>query len=131
LILVDSSVWIDFFRGIDSSGALKLRQVLRHADVIVGDLILVEVLQGYTIEREAEKARELLGRFEQVSLVDPSIAVQAASHYRHLRRQGITVRKTIDLLIATRCIDKGWLLLHNGRDFEPLCEHLGLRTVGH
>ena len=131
MILVDSSVWIDFFRGIDSSGALKLRQVLRHADVIVGDLILVEVLQGYTIEREAEKAGELLGRFEQVSLVDPSIAVVAAANYRRLRRQGITIRKTIDLLIATRCIDKGWLLLHNDRDFEPLREHLGLRTLGH
>jgi predicted nucleic acid-binding protein len=131
LILVDSSVWIDFFRGIDSSGALKLRQVLHHADVIVGDLILVEVLQGYTVEREAEKAGELLGRFEQVSLVDPSLAIEAAAHYRRLRRLGITVRKTIDLLIATRCIDRDWLLLHNDRDFEPLREHLGLRTVGH
>lgn len=131
MILVDSSVWIDFFRGIDSSGALKLRQVLRHAEVIVGDLILVEVLQGYTVEREAEKAAELLGRFEQVGLADPSIAAQAAAHYRRLRRQGITIRKTIDLLIATRCIDKGWLLLHNDRDFEPLREHIGLRTVGH
>jgi predicted nucleic acid-binding protein len=131
LILVDSSVWIDFFRGIDSSGALKLRQVLHHADVIVGDLILVEVLQGYTVEREAEKAGELLGRFEQVSLVDPSLAIEAAAHYRRLRRLGITVRKTIDLLIATRCIDRDWLLLHNDRNFEPLREHLGLRTVGH
>ena len=131
MILVDSSVWIDFFRGIDSSGAFKLRQVLRHSEVIVGDLILVEVLQGYTVEREAEKAGELLGRFQLVSLVDPPIAVQAAANHRRLRRQGITIRKTIDLLIATRCIDKDWLLLHNDRDFEPLREHLGLRTLGH
>jgi predicted nucleic acid-binding protein len=131
LILVDSSVWIDFFRGIDSSGALKLREILRHPKIIVGDLILVEVLQGYTVEREAEKASELLGRFEQASLVDPLIARQAAAHYRRLRRQGITIRKTIDLLIATRCLDKDWWLLHNDRDFEQLREHLGLRTLDH
>ena len=131
MILVDSSVWIDFFRGIDNSGALKLREILRHAKIVVGDLIIVEVLQGYTVEREAEKASELLGRFEQVSIADPAIARQAAAHYRRLRRQGITVRKTIDLLIATRCLDKDWWLLHNDRDFEPLRQHLGLRTLGH
>ncbi len=131
MILVDSSVWIDFFRGVDSSGALKLQEILHHAEIVVGDLIVVEVLQGYTVEREAEKASELLGRFEEVSLVDPVIARQAAAHYRRLHRQGITVRKTIDLLIATRCLDKDWWLLHNDRDFEPLREHLGLRTRGH
>jgi predicted nucleic acid-binding protein len=131
LILVDSSVWIDFFRGIDNSGALRLREILRYEEMVVGDLIVVEVLQGYTNEREAEKASELLGRFEQVSIVDPLIARQAATHYRRLRRQGITIRKTIDLLIATRCLDKDWSLLHNDRDFEPLCRYLGLRTLPH
>ncbi len=131
MILVDSSVWIDFFRGVDNSGALRLKEVLRTREIVVGDLVLVEVLQGYTVEREAEKASELLGRFEQVSIVDPAIAKRAAEHFRRLRRQGITVRKTIDLLIATRCLDKDWWLLHNDRDFEPLREHLGLRTLGH
>ena len=131
MILVDSSVWIDFFRGVDNSGALRLKEVLLEREIVVGDLILVEVLQGYTVEREAEKASELLGRFEQVNIVDTAIAKLAAAHYRQLRRQGVTVRKTIDLLIATRCLDKDWLLLHNDRDFEPLREHLGLRTLHH
>ncbi len=131
MILVDSSVWIDFFRGIDTSGALQLREILRHEDVLVGDLILVEVLQGFRDEREAVTAAELLDRFDQVAILDTAIARKAAAHYRQLRRQGITIRRTIDLLIATRCIDKGWWLLHNDRDFDPLQEHLGLRVVGH
>jgi len=129
LILVDSSVWIDFFRGVDTSGALRLREILRKEEVLVGDLILVEVLQGFRDEREATVAGELLDRFDQVAIVDARIARQAAAYYRQLRRQGITVRKTIDLLIATRCIDKGWWLLHNDRDFEPLRRHLGLRVL--
>lgn len=130
MILVDSSVWIDFFRGVDTSGALTLREILRQDEVLVGDLILVEVLQGFRDEREAMVAAELLDRFDQVAVVDADIAKQAASYYRQLRRQGITVKKTIDLLIATRCIDKGWWLLHNDRDFEPLRQHLGLRVLG-
>ena len=131
MILVDSSVWIDFFRGIDTSGALQLREILRHDDVLVGDLILVEVLRGFRDEREAMVAAELLDRFDQVSILDTAIAKQAAAHYRQLRRLGISIRKTIDLLIATRCIDKGWWLLHNDSDFDPLREHLGLRVIGH
>ncbi|MEZ5863867.1 MAG: PIN domain nuclease [Geminicoccaceae bacterium] len=130
MILVDSSVWIDFFRGVDTSGALALREILRQDEVLVGDLILVEVLQGFREEREAAVAADLLDRFDQVAIVDSRIARQAAAHYRQLRRLGITVRKTIDLLIATRCIDKGWWLLHNDRDYEPLREHLGLRVLG-
>ena len=97
MILVDSSVWIDFFRGIDTSGALQLREILRHDDVLVGDLILVEVLQGFRDEREAMVAAELLDRFDQVSILDTAIAKQAAAHYRQLRRLGISIRKTIDL----------------------------------
>jgi predicted nucleic acid-binding protein len=130
LILVDSSVWIDFFRGLDTSGALLLREILRQDDVLVGDLVLVEVLQGFRDEREAAVAADLLGRFDQVAIVDIRIAKEAAAHYRRLRRLGVTVRKTIALLIATRCIDKGWWLLHNDRDYEPLREHLGLRVLG-
>ena len=76
-------------------------------------------------------AAELLDRFDQVAILDTAIARKAAANYRQLRRQGITIGKTIDLLIATRCIDKGWWLLHNSRDFDPLQEHLGLRVVGH
>ena len=131
MILVDSSVWIDLFNGVDNRGVLVVRENVGLGTLIVGDLMLAEVLQGFGSEREATLATEALEAFKQVAIVDAGIAKLAAEYYRRLRRQGITVRKTIDLLIATRCIDKGWLLLHNDRDFEPLREHLGLRTVGH
>jgi predicted nucleic acid-binding protein len=131
VILVDSSVWIDLFNGIDNHGVLIVRENVGRGTLIVGDLMLAEVLQGFRTEREAVLATEALEAFTQVAIVDASIAKRAAEHYRHLRRLGVTIRKTIDLLIATRCIDKGWLLLHNDRDFEPLREHLGLRTLGH
>lgn len=130
MILVDSSVWIDFFRGVDNRGALLLREFMGRYDVLVGDLMLAEVLQGFASERQAAMAADMLQRFDQVAIVDARIAKLAAEHYRHLRRQGITIRKTIDLLIATRCIDKDWWLLHNDRDFEPMREHLGLRVIG-
>jgi predicted nucleic acid-binding protein len=131
VILVDSSVWIDLFNGVDNRGVLVVRENVGLGTLLVGDLMLAEVLQGFGSEREAALATEALEAFKQVAIVDAQIAKLAAANYRRLRRQGITIRKTIDLLIATRCIDKGWLLLHNDRDFEPLREHLGLRTVGH
>lgn len=131
MILVDSSVWIDLFNGIDNRGVIAVRERVGRGVLVVGDLILAEVLQGFRTEREAAAAEAALAPFAQVAVVDERIARQAAAHYRRLRRQGITVKKTIDLLIATRCLDKDWWLLHNDRDFEPLREHLGLRTLGH
>jgi predicted nucleic acid-binding protein len=131
LILVDSSVWIDLFNGVDNRGVLVVRENVGLGTLIVGDLMLAEVLQGFGSERKAALATEALEAFKQVAIVDARIAKLAAGYYRRLRRSGITVRKTIDLLIATRCIDRDWLLLHNDRDFEPLREHLGLRTIGH
>ncbi len=131
MILVDSSVWIDLFNGIDTRGVMAVRERVGRGILVVGDLILAEVLQGFRTEREAAAADAALAPFAQVAVVDERIARQAAAHYRRLRRQGITVKKTIDLLIATRCLDKDWWLLHNDRDFEPLREHLGLRTLGH
>jgi predicted nucleic acid-binding protein len=131
VILVDSSVWIDLFNGIDNHGVLAVREHAGKGTLIVGDLVLAEVLQGFRSERDAALATAALEAFNQAVIVDARIAKLAAAHYRHLRRQGITVCKTIDLLIATRCIDSDWLLLHNDRDVEPLREHLGLRTLGH
>ena len=131
MILVDSSVWIDLFNGVDNRGVLVVRENVGLGTLLVGDLMLAEVRLGFGSEREAALATEALKAFKRVAIVDAQIAKLAAANYRRLRRQGITIRKTIDLLIATRCIDKGWLLLHNDRDFEPLREHLGLRTVGH
>lgn len=129
MILVDSSVWIDFFRGRDNHGWLILKELIGRG-VVVGDLMVAEVLQGFDREREAAAAAHVLDGFHQTTIVDLRIARQAAANHRRLRGLGITIRETIDLLIATRCIDKGWRLLHNDRDFEPMRAHLGLRTFG-
>ena len=131
MILVDSSVWIDLFNGIDNRGVRAVRERVGRGLLVVGDLILAEVLQGFRTEREAAAAEAALAPFARAAIVDERIAKLAAEYYRRLRRQGITVRRTIDLLIAARCLDKDWWLLHNDRDFEPLREHLGLRTLGH
>jgi predicted nucleic acid-binding protein len=131
VILVDSSVWIDLFNGVDNRGVMAVRERVGRGLLVVGDLILAEVLQGFRTEREAAAAEAALAPFARAAIVDEPIAKQAAAHYRRLRRQGITVRKTVDLLIATRCLDKDWWLLHNDRDFEPLRAHLGLRTLDH
>lgn len=130
MILVDSSVWIDFFRGVDNRGSLTLKELIGRGVVVVGDLMLAEVLQGFNNERDAHAAAHVLDGFEQASIVDARIAKLAAGHHRRLRAQGITIRKTIDLLIAARCIDKDWRLLHNDRDFEAMRAHLGLRIFG-
>jgi predicted nucleic acid-binding protein len=96
---------------------------------LVGDLILCEVLQGLRTEAQAKLVERSLGRFEPVSLLDPALAVKAAANYRFLRRQGITVRKTIDLMIGTFCVERGHALLHSDRDFEAMERFLGLQTV--
>jgi len=128
MILVDSSVWIDYFRGIDSTQANQLDKLLGSQPISIGDLILTEVLQGCATEAEFNRVKRLLLNLEVVDLGGTDLAVQAARNYRHLRGLGITVRKTIDVLIATFCIENGYLLLHNDRDFLPFVEHLGLAT---
>lgn len=95
----------------------------------IGDLILTEVLQGFANESDFKEARQLLTSLTVVELGGQQIAIQAAKNFRALRRQGITIRKTIDTLIATRCIESGFELLHNDRDFDPFARHLGLRVV--
>ena len=126
MILVDSSVWIDYFRGADTSQAERLDGLLGAELVAIGDLMLTEVLQGFTDERDFAQALDLLGTLEQVDVGGREIAVQAARNFRELRAKGITVRKTIDTLIATRCIEEHWPLLYSDRDFDPFVEHLGL-----
>ena len=128
MIFVDSSVWIDFYRGADSLETRRLRHLLaeRRPELIVGDLILVEVLQGIANKRAAAQIEFDLRSFRLITVSSIEIAVLAADHYRSLRARGITVRKTIDALIATRCIHEGFALLHNDRDFEPFVDHLGL-----
>ena len=127
--LVDSTVWIDYFNGQSTPHTNYLDRILDDQIVLVGDLILAEVLQGFRREAEFELARQALGRFTQVSLVGPVLAVQSARHYRALRNLGITVRKTIDCLIATYCIEHGLPLLHCDSDFDAFEQHLGLIVV--
>ncbi|MFG6446841.1 PIN domain nuclease [Roseateles sp. BYS180W] len=129
MILVDSSVWIDYFRGAATAQTEKLDSLLGREPLAIGDLILAEVLQGFASDREFNQARKLLDALEVVELGGKDIAIQAAKNFRLLRARGVTVRKTIDTIIATRCIESGYTLLHADRDFEPFVQHLGLRSV--
>jgi len=138
-VFVDSSVWIDHLRGVPTPQTLALRGLLEALDpesgeddppaILMGDLVLLEVLRGIVDERAHVRTREVLLSFPQVRLGGTEAALGAAGHYRHLRRQGITVRKTVDCLIATWCITRNVPLLHSDRDFEPFVEHLGLMTL--
>lgn len=129
MILVDSSVWIDFFRGTVTPQTERLDALLGSELLVVGDLILAEVLQGFSSERDFNQARKLLMALDVVTLGGPEIAIQAARNFRTLRARGVTIRKTIDTLIATRCIESDYALLFSDRDFEPFVEHLGLRSA--
>jgi hypothetical protein len=129
LILVDSSVWIDYFNGAATPQADKLDGLLGREPLAIGDLILIEVLQGFDGGRDFVKSRRLLTSFAVIQIGGPEIAIAAAQNFRYLRKRGVTVRKTIDTMIATRCIESGYDLLHSDRDFEPFVEHLGLRIV--
>src|ERR1035438_964206 len=129
MILVDSSVWIDLFRGDSTPQVEMLDALLGNEPLAMGDLILAEVLQGFQSEREFNQAKQLLLSFEMVEIVGKDIAIQAARNFRTLRGHGITVRKTVDTLIATRCIHSGLILLHSDRDFDPFVTHLGLRVA--
>ena len=129
MILVDSSVWIDYFRGTATPQVEKLDSLLGSEPIATGDLILTEVLQGFVSDRDFNQARKLMTSLVIVDLVGQDIAIQAARNFRALRSLGVTVRKTIDTLIATRCIESGLPLLYSDRDFDPFVEHLGLRSA--
>lgn len=129
MILVDSSVWIDFFNGVDTPQVTLLDARLGESPVLVGDLILTEVLQGFKSNKDFEIARRALAQFECRDMVGQHIALSSAENYRQLRRSGITVRKTIDVLIATFCVENRISLLHSDRDFDPMEKILGLSVV--
>ena len=128
MILVDASVWIDYFRGLVNPQTDLLDQLLDREPLAIGDLILAEVLQGFYQDRDFNQAREMLTSLTVVELGGQEIAIQAAKNFSTLRKLGVTVRKTIDVIIATRCIEDGYQLLHNDRDFDPFCTHLGLEA---
>jgi predicted nucleic acid-binding protein len=129
LILVDSSVWIDYFRGIQSSQTDQLHALLGNEPIATGDLVLAEVLQGFGSVQDFNQGKKLLTSLPIIELVGQDIAIQAANNFRTLRSLGITVRKTIDTLIATSCIEKGLALLYRDKDFDPFVEHLGLQSA--
>ena len=129
MILVDSSVWIDYFRGSATPQTDKLDALLGAEPLAIGDLILVEVLQGFSRDKDFNQARKLLTTLVPVNVGGQDVAIPAANNFRALRALGVTPRKTIDTVIATRCIVSGYQLLHSDRDFDPFVTHLGLRSV--
>ena len=129
MILVDSSVWIDFFRNRPSVQAEWLDRNLGIETLVVGDLILAEVLRGFRDDRGFNEARRMLARLSQMTLGGEDIAVKSAQNFRKLRARGVTVRGTVDVIIATRCLSEGFRLLHSDRDFDAFEEHLGLQVV--
>ncbi len=128
MILVDSSVWIDYFNGIPTWQTDLLDTYLSKVPVVIGDLILTEVLQGFRSNKEYETAKNFLSALPFRQIGGYNVAVQSAQNYRLLRRTGVTVRKTIDIIIATFCIMEGLILLHDDRDFDPMVSHFSLKT---
>jgi predicted nucleic acid-binding protein len=129
MLIVDSTVWVDYFNGIGNPQTDYLHQIVDKTPILIGDLILAEVLQGFRDDADFEKARGMFWKYMQVEMVNPELALQSARNYRLLRRKGVTVRKTIDSLIATYCIENEHTLLHNDGDFDGYEKHLGLSVV--
>ena len=129
MILVDSSVWIAHLRGQTTSATTKLEAAAEREPLLVGDLILLEVLQGARDNAQAARIERALREYAIVSLLDDRLAAQGARNYRRLRGLGITIRKTADIIIGTFCIEHGHSLLHEDRDFEPMEKHFGLKVA--
>ena len=129
MIVVDSSVWIDFLNGVRTAKVEWLLDLLGRQPLLVGDLILLEVLQGVASEAEATRVEAALRRFHVEPMLAPDLAIAAVGHYRRLRGLGVTLRKTVDLIIGTFCIARGHPLLTADRDFRPMAEHLGLQLI--
>jgi len=126
MLLVDSSVWIDYFNGTPSEQAERLDSLLGREDLLTGDLILAEVLRGFDRPADFRRARKLMSSLAYEDMLGKDVALRGVAYYRSLRRRGITVRKTIDVLIASFCILRGHSLLHRDRDFEPFERFFGL-----
>ncbi len=127
MIVVDTSVWIDHLRNdMTSPHVTRLREAFGKTVIVIGDLILLEILQGAQDEKKAAKLEALLRQFKIMPMLDDTRATRAARNYRTIRGLGVTIRRTIDVIIATYCIDEGLPLLHNDHDFHPFQRHLGL-----
>ena len=133
MLVVDSSVWIDFFAGRTGAARSTLRRLLDEGEVrlVVPDVVLFEVLRGFRLEREFRQARALMETLSIEPIGGPTLVIEAAQHYRSLRATGITVRSGVDVLIATFCIENGYALLHRDRDFDAFEQVRGLRAWRH
>jgi predicted nucleic acid-binding protein len=129
VILVDSSVWIDYFNGRNTPQTNTLDALLGVEPIGIGDLILTEVLQGFKSDADYRAARQALTSLSLFEMLGPELAIKSADNFRALRKRGITVRKTADVIIATFCIEARHSLLFADKDFRPFVEHLGLRAV--
>ena len=128
MILIDSSVWIDYFNGTPTWQTDLLDNYLSNVPVVIGDLILTEVLQGFRSNKDYETAKTFLNALPFCQMGGYDVAIQSAQNYRLLRKAGVVVRKTIDIIIATFCIMEGLTLLHDDRDFDPMASHFSLKT---
>ena len=129
MVLVDTSVWIDYFNGKVTPATDRLDALLGEELLLTGDLILAEVLQGFRTDKDYRQAMGLLERLEFRPMLGRELALLTAQNYRRLRNRGVTARKTIDVMIASFCLQNGHQLLHSDRDFDPMEKHLGLRVV--
>ena len=129
MILVDSSVWIDYFNGVDNQQTDTLNDVLGLKPIAIGDLILTEVLQGFKNDKDHKAAKQLLEDLVIFDLVGKDMAVKSADNFRILRKKGITIRKPVDVIIATFCIERKLPLLFIDRDFKPFVKHLNLSAA--
>ncbi len=126
MIMVDTSVWIDYFNGVENAGTIRLDQYLVNDLVVTGDIILAEILQGFRSDRDFSLAKEALLRLDCFGMIGIEIAIASAENFRLLRKKGVTIRKTTDMIIATFCMINNLPLLFNDRDFQPISDHLGL-----
>jgi predicted nucleic acid-binding protein len=129
VILVDTSVWIDYFNGNPTWQTDLLDHYLSDEPIVIGDLILTEILQGFRSDRDYNTAKSFLNALPFCQMGGYHVAIQSAQNYRQLRKAGITVRKTIDVIIATFCMLEGLALLHDDRDFEPIADHFPLKAI--
>ena len=129
MILVDTSVWIDYFNGFENDETDILDQALGNNVVAVGDLIVLEILQGFRSDKDYKTAKKYLSSLRQFGMLSPELAIKAAENYRKLRKQGMTIRKTTDVIIATFCIENSLPLLYTDKDFIPFTKKLKLRSV--
>lgn len=129
MIVVDTSVWINRLNSVSTAAVRALETITDPRQILVGDIVLLEVLQGARQEEKAQRIEALLRRFAVKPMLGQSMAVKSASNYRTLRRKGVTIRSSIDVVIATYCIEHGHQLLHDDRDFHPMAQHLGLQII--